>query len=82
VTLRVLHFIYDDPANPWVAGGGAVRVFELYRRLGGRVDATVVTGNYPGAADGVQGGVRYLRLGATGPYALSRLTYARAANAL
>jgi glycosyltransferase involved in cell wall biosynthesis len=82
MTLRVLHFIYDDPANPWVAGGGAVRVFELYRRLGARVDATVVTGNYPGAADGVQDGVRYLRLGATGPYAWSRLTYARAANAL
>ena len=82
MTLRVLHFIYDDPANPWVAGGGAVRVYELYRRLAARVDATVVTGNYPGAAAGLQGGVRYLRLGSTGPYALSRLTYARAANAL
>src|SRR5690606_6633242 len=26
VTLRVLHLIYDDPENPWVGGGGAVRV--------------------------------------------------------
>lgn len=80
--LKVLHFIYDDPQNPWVAGGGAVRVFELYRRLAGRVDATVVSGRYPGSRDGVVDGVRYLRLGAEKPYAWSRITYARAANAL
>jgi glycosyltransferase involved in cell wall biosynthesis len=80
--LKTLHFIYDDPQNPWVAGGGAVRVFELYRRLAGRVDATVVSGRYPGSRDGVVDGVRYLRLGAEKPYAWSRLTYARAANAL
>ena len=24
--LRVLHCIYDDPANPWVAGGGEVKL--------------------------------------------------------
>ncbi|HEU0014553.1 MAG TPA: glycosyltransferase family 4 protein [Longimicrobium sp.] len=80
--LRVLHCIYDDPGNPWVAGGGAVRVLELYRRLTDRVDATVATGNYPGAADGDRGGVRYVHLGARGPYAWSRLTYAAAANRL
>ncbi|MBB4638666.1 glycosyltransferase [Longimicrobium terrae] len=80
--LRVLHIIYDDPANPWVAGGGAVRVLELYRHLADRVDVTVATGNYPGARDETIGGVRYVRLGAPGPYAYSRLTYARAANAL
>lgn len=80
--LRVLHVIYDDPANPWVAGGGAVRVFELYRRLAERVDATVATGSYPGARDEVLDGVRYLRLGARGPYAWSRASYAAAANQL
>lgn len=80
--LRVLHVIYDDPANPWVAGGGAVRVFELYRHLRGQVDATVATGNYPGARDETIDGVRYVRLGARGPYAWSRLSYAAAANRL
>jgi glycosyltransferase involved in cell wall biosynthesis len=80
--LRVLHVIYDDPKNPWVAGGGAVRVFELYRRLTDRVDATVATGSFPGAADETVDGVRYLRLGAPGPYAWSRATYAAAANRL
>jgi glycosyltransferase involved in cell wall biosynthesis len=79
---RVLHFIYDDPANPWVAGGGAVRVFELYRRLTAEVDVTVVTGRYPGSRDGSVEGVRYRRVGASSPYAWSRLTYAAAANRL
>ena len=82
MTLRVLHVIYDDPKNPWVAGGGAVRVLELYRRLAGRVDATVATGSYPGARDETVDGVRYVRLGARSPYAWSRLTYAAAANRL
>lgn len=82
MTLRVLHVIYDDPGNPWVAGGGAVRVLELYRHLRGRVDATVATGSYPGARDETVDGVRYLRLGAREPYAWSRLTYAAAANRL
>jgi glycosyltransferase involved in cell wall biosynthesis len=82
VALKVLHCIYDDPANPWVAGGGAVRVLELYRHLAGRVEATVATGNYPGARDETIDGVRYRRLGAASPYAWSRLTYAAAANRL
>lgn len=80
--LRVLHVIYDDPQNPWVAGGGAVRVQELYRRLADRVDATVATGSFPGARDETIDGVRYLRLGARAPYAWSRVTYATAANHL
>ncbi len=80
--LRVLHVIYDDPRNPWVAGGGAVRVLELYRRLTDRVDATVASGRFPGAKDETIDGVRYVRLGAEKPYAWSRVTYAAAANRL
>jgi glycogen synthase len=82
VTLRVLHCIYDDPGNPWVAGGGAVRVLELYKRLLDSVDVTVATGNYPGARKGKVDGVEYVRLGAAAPYAWSRLTYAAAASRL
>jgi glycogen synthase len=78
--LRVLHLIYDDPENPWVAGGGSVRVREIYRRLSGRVSVTVATGSYPGAEDVREGGVRYVRLGKKRPYAWSRLSYARAAG--
>lgn len=79
---RVLHIIYDDPKNPWVGGGGAVRVRELYKRLVGRVDVTVVTGNFPGGKDEVVDGVRYRRLGSRGPYAWSRLSWGRQVNRL
>jgi glycogen synthase len=78
--VKVLHFIYDDRANPWVAGGGAVRAFEIYRRLAGRVSATMVTGNYPGAVPGEEEGVRFTRIGGRRPYAWSRLTYGLWAN--
>lgn len=80
--LRVLHCIYDDPANPWVGGGGALRAFELYRRLADRVDVTVATGAFPGGRPETVDGVRYERLGAARPYALSRLTYGAAASRL
>ncbi|HEX2188504.1 MAG TPA: glycosyltransferase family 4 protein [Longimicrobiaceae bacterium] len=80
--LRVLHCIYDDPGNPWVGGGGSMRVREIYGRLADRVDATVATGSFPGARDETVDGVRYLRLGARSPYAWSRWSYARAAGAL
>ncbi|MBA2671029.1 MAG: glycosyltransferase family 4 protein [Gemmatimonadetes bacterium] len=82
MTLRVVHCIYDSPGNPWVAGGGAVRLHELYRRLHGQVDVTVVTGNFPGARDETVDGVPYRRLGARSPYAWSRMSYARAASRL
>src|SRR5690606_3422755 len=39
---RVLHLIYDDPGNPWVAGGGAVRAFEIYRRLTARLGSITI----------------------------------------
>jgi glycogen synthase len=74
---KVLHVIYDDPANPWVGGGGAVRARELYKHLGGRVDVTVATGNFPGARDETIDGVKYIRVGARSPYAWSRLTFGR-----
>ena len=78
----MLHVIYDDPANPWVGGGGAVRAREIYRHLVGRVDVTMATGNFPGARDETIDGIPYIRLGAPGPYAWSRLTFGRRVNSL
>lgn len=57
-----------------------MRVRELYRRLRDRVEVTVASGNYPGAENETVDGVRYVRVGAPGPYAWSRWTYARAAS--
>ncbi len=59
-----------------------MRVFEIYRRLAGQVDATVLTGNFPGARCETLDGVRYRRLGASSPYPWSRWTYAGAATRL
>lgn len=78
--LRVLHCIYDDPANPWLGGGGSERVYELYRRLTSKLDVTVLAGAYPGARDCVRDGVAYEFLGSGRNYPLSRLTYGRAAT--
>ena len=80
--MKVLHCIYDDPRNPWVGGGGAVRLHEIYRRLGGELDVTLATGRFPGARDEEGDGFRSVRLGAPAPYAWSRLTYGRAATRL
>lgn len=78
----MLHVIYDDPANPWVGGGGAVRVREVYRRLAGRVSVTVATGNFPDARNETIDGIRYVRLGARRPYAWSRLTFGKQVSRL
>lgn len=80
--MRVAHIQYDDVANPWVGGGGAVRAHEIYRRLAGDVEVTAWTGNYPGARDLEREGVRYRRLGAARPYPVSRWSFAHAATAL
>ena len=80
--LKVLHVIYDHPDNPWVGGGGALRAFEIYRRLAGRIDVEIASGRFPGSRDGARDGVRYRFFGAPGPYALSRLSYAAEANRL
>lgn len=80
--LRVIHCIYDDPGNPWLGGGGALRVYEIYRRLADRVQATVVAGRYPGARDHETEGVAYRYLGRARPYAMSRWSYGRAATRL
>jgi glycogen(starch) synthase len=57
--LKILHLIYDHVNNPWVGGGGAVRVRELYSRLSDRHEITVVCGRYPGAADYRENNIDY-----------------------
>lgn len=80
--MRIVHLIYDDLGNPWLSGGGALRAREIYRRLAGRHDVTLVTGRYPGAsAEDVVDGVRIARVGSDAGYARSRLGYCRTALA-
>jgi glycosyltransferase involved in cell wall biosynthesis len=78
--VRICHLIYDDLANPWLGGGGAVRAREIYRRLAGRHQITLVTGRFPGAApEEERDGLRFVRVGSERGYALSRLGYCREA---
>ncbi len=78
--MRILHFIYDYIENPWVGGGGAVRAFELNRRLvkkGHRI--TMVCGKFPGASDGFLEGIELKFLGIPAGYKVSVLSYAPSA---
>lgn len=78
--MRILHLGYTHPGNPWNAGGAAVAVREIYRRLAARHEIVVFCGGWEGApADDECGALRY----AFGPrargYLASRLGYSRAA---
>lgn len=75
--MRVLHLVYDHPQNPWVGGGGAVRVYEISRRLAGKGhEVTVLSGNFPGAENHEEGRLRYIFVGSRRNYLLSTLTFA------
>lgn len=79
--MRILHFIYDHMGNPWVGGGGVVRVYEIYRRLSGRHEITVVCGKYPGAKDYEEDGLKFCFAGTDRKnYVLSTFSYALKAN--
>ena len=78
--LKICHLIYDDIANPWLGGGGAVRALEIYRRLADRHEITLVSGLFPGAEPEAEvDGIRLIRVGSARSYALSRLGYCRRA---
>ena len=61
--MKICHFIYDG-GNPWLAGGGAIRTGEIYRRRAERHDITLVTGNYPGGQRQEEAeGIRFVCVG-------------------
>ncbi len=76
--MKILHLIYDHIHNPWVGGGGAVRVYEICKRLVSRGhEITIVSGNYPGAADYMEDGLQFVFTGSKKNYVLSTFSYAR-----
>jgi len=75
--LKIFHFIYDHTNNPWVGGGGAVRNYELNRRLADRHDITIVCGKFPAAHDYEEGNLKFRFVGTTANnYVLSTFSYA------
>ena len=80
--MRICHLIYGDLENPWLHGGGSVRVHELYSRLSARHDITVISGPFPGSSSREvveTEGFRRVRVGSASTYAGSRLAYCRLA---
>ena len=78
--MKICHLIYDDIANPWLAGGGAVRAREIYRRLAQRHQVTLITGLFPGAQREEEiDGIHFVRVGSDRSYTRSRLAYCYAA---
>ena len=75
--MKILHLIYDHINNPWVGGGAAVRVRELYRRISTRHEVTVVCGMYPGALNYNEENISYEFVGSKrNNYVLSTFCYA------
>jgi glycosyltransferase involved in cell wall biosynthesis len=54
---------YDDVKNPYFAGGGAIAIHQVAKRLAERHQVTVLTGKYPGCKDLEVDGVNYKRVG-------------------
>jgi len=73
--VKILHIIYDDVKNPWCGGGGAVRAWEINRRLSSNHKITVLTGNYPVAKDEVSDNVTFHRVGLKKSYLASRISF-------
>lgn len=65
MSMNIIFSNYDDLSNPYYAGGGAIAIHEVARRLvvnfGHHV--IVVTGKYPGSQNSVIDGVTYRRVG-------------------
>jgi len=79
--MKILHFIYDHINNPWVGGGGAVRCYEINKRLGSMGNqVTIVTGNYLGAKNYKEGNLEFLFVGKSINYYISVFSYARYAR--
>ena len=47
--MNILHTLYDDIDNPWCGGGGALRTWEIARRLSHKHQITILSGAYPNA---------------------------------
>lgn len=60
---KIIFSTYDDIHNPYYAGGGAVAIAEIAKRLVSEYDVTIITGNYPGAKEERIDGVLYKRIG-------------------
>jgi glycogen(starch) synthase len=72
--MRILHLAYEDPLQPG-SGGGALRTWEVNRRLAVRHQITAVVAGYPGAQSRLEDGVRWVPIGLHTGKKLDQLSY-------
>ncbi|RKX71485.1 hypothetical protein DRP53_01420 [candidate division WOR-3 bacterium] len=74
--MKIAHFLYDDIENPWLGGGGAFRLLELYSRFPKEAKIIVYTGMFPHAnRTRIRGGIKFVRLGSGLSYLISRISF-------
>lgn len=78
--MKILHLIYDHVNNPWVGGGGAVRVYEIYKEIGNRHDVMIMCGKFPGCRDYDEDNLKFRFVGTDRGFILSTFAYAWQAN--
>jgi glycosyltransferase involved in cell wall biosynthesis len=61
--MKILQLIYESVGSPFGFGGAGVRACEIYRRLQGRHDITLLCMKYPGAKDGYIENIRHTFVG-------------------
>ena len=72
--MKILHFCYDHPENPWLSGGGARRTWAVNTILAESHDIDIICGAFPGVVPQEQPfSVRFA--GAAKGYKESRLKY-------
>lgn len=75
--MKILHLIYDHINNPWIGGGGAVRIAEIYSRLAEKGHIiSIVSGKYPDCRDYAENGFKICFVGNATNYAISTFSYA------
>ena len=60
---RIIISSYDDIKNPFYAGGGAIAVHEVAKRLALKFQVTVICGKYPDSQEQIVDGVSYQHVG-------------------
>ena len=74
--MKIDVYCYDDIGNPRCGGGGAFRERAVHEYLSSRHSVRFFTGNYPGAGRIDRPNFSCRRLGFSGSYLLSRISFA------
>ncbi len=60
---NIIFSSYDSINNPYYAGGGAIAIHEVAKRLAKRFRVKIIAGAYPGSANSTEDGVFYQFIG-------------------